>query len=88
MKRLKEADTNRKIVETYLKRKVIKESIIEFNKKYFAKVHNNLIHKDKIHNRLLEDNTRNKILKGELERGDCNNSKVYNFLKILKYPTN
>ena len=43
--------------------------------------------KDKIYPLLQQDSVRNKILCGRLVESDCENKEVFEFLKLLKNPT-
>ena len=45
------------------------------------------MHKDKICPLLQQDSVRNKILRRRLVESDCDNKEVFEFLKLLKNPT-
>ena len=49
-------------------------------------MHNTKVCKDRIYHQLDEDQVRNKILNGQLERQDCNDKAVYKLLKLLEQP--
>ena len=42
------------------------------------------MYKDKIYAKLQDNNVRNRILAEELDRSECDNQNVYNFLTLLK----
>ena len=46
------------------------------------------MHNDTIYNKLVEDETRDKILSGRLRREDCDHQKVFKFLHLLKQEPN
>ena len=72
LKRLHEVDDEGNIIETHLNREMIEKKLIQFNAKHFK------------HNKLKNNKTRDKILKGTLERNDCTYEKTFNFLLLLK----
>ena len=61
--------------------------MINYNKVHFAKVHKSNVYKDKIYPLLQHDYMRDKILKGRLVEEDCDNKEVYEFLQLLKNPS-
>ena len=44
------------------------------------------MYKDKIHERLRDNDIRDKILDGRLRRQDCDDERMFEFLKLLKVP--
>ena len=54
------------------------------NKEHFSKVQGTKAHVDKINNAMKEDETRDNSMKGELDREECDNEDVHQFLKLLK----
>ena len=50
---------------------------------HFQQAHATDMHQDKTHDKLLEDKTRGRILRGELRPESCNSQKVYQFLNLL-----
>ena len=66
---------------------MIKEAISTFNVKHFTKEHDTIAHRDKTHKKLRENCVRDRTLKGQLNRKDCDNEKVCTFLKLLKIST-
>ena len=59
-----EKDDNNKIAKTYISKEEIEKAIFKQNWRHFTKVRKSKVHQDKIHNKLQEDNTRDKILAG------------------------
>jgi len=51
-----------------LDHKTIETEIIWFNEAYYKKVFETKVFTDKIHNKLQEDNTRDKILSGKISK--------------------
>ena len=66
LKRLYKKDKEGKIVKTHLNRQLIEEILINFNTQHFKKVFNTEVYNDKIYKKLEENETRNKIIRGEL----------------------
>ena len=58
--------------------------MLNYNKKHFIKVKESAVHKDKMHGNIVDDDVRDKILSGELNREDCNEENAYKFLSLLK----
>ena len=61
---------------------------MKYNKIHFWKAHQTDVYKDKIYAKLQDNNVRNRILAGELDRSECNNQNINNFLILLKRPNN
>ena len=59
---------------------------MEFNKEHYQQAHNTKVYNDKICNHLKIYSIRDKILKGELRRDECNSQNVCKFLQLLKQP--
>ena len=57
---------------------------MKFNKDHDKQVFNSNVYKDKICKEFQNDEMRNKILFGNLDRNNCDNSKVHEFLQLLK----
>ena len=55
----------------------IEQAIIDFNKQYFQKAYNVKVYKDKICDQLKNNEVKNKILQGRLERQYFNNKNVF-----------
>ena len=83
-----QVDSNNKIENIFLDQESIKNAIIEHNKFHFQKAHQTEACKDKIYAKLQEDSVRNRILVGELDRSECDNQNICNFLTLLKRPNN
>ena len=88
LKRLHEVDKEGNIIETYLNREMIEKKLIQFNTKHFKQAQNTNAFNDKIYNKLKNNETWDKILKGALEQNDCICEKTFNFLFLLKQPEN
>jgi len=58
--------------------------IIQQNKHHYSKVLKTKMYKDKICNKLLENETRDRILNGNLCRDECKDNDTCNFLLLLK----
>ena len=58
--------------------------IIQQNKYHHNKVLKTKMYKDKICNRLLENETRDRILNRNLRRDKCKDNNIYDFLLLLK----
>ena len=58
--------------------------IIEYNKSHFQKAYQTEVYQDKIYTKLQDDNVRDRILKGELDRSESDSQNIYDFLKLLK----
>ena len=64
----------------------IERMIIKHNKEHFSKVKSTKKHNDKMHKIVNENKTRDAIMKGELNRDECDDEEVYQFLRLLKRP--
>ena len=64
----------------------IERRIIKHNKENFSKVKGTKAHVDKTHDATKEDDTRDNIMKGDLNREECDNEDVHQFLQLLKIP--
>ena len=58
----------------------IKSMLISQNKKHHTKVINTKVYQDKVYSKLLEDDTRNRILKGALRQEEYTNQDIHDFL--------
>jgi len=85
--RLHEMDQNQQIIRTHIEKEAIEQAIIDQNKKHFKMAHESNMYKDKVYPLLQQDSVRNKILRGRLVESDCDNKDVFEFLKLLKNPT-
>ena len=88
VKRLYEVDEQNNIINTYINRESIENKLIEFNKAHFTKAYNTIAYKDKVYNQLQNNQIRDKILSGKIKWEDYDYKDVYNFLKLLKQPSN
>ena len=76
-------NSNNEVDETLIKREEIEDRIKQYNINHFKKAHNSIAYKDKIYERLRQNSIWDKILNGILQREECNDEKVYRFLKLL-----
>ena len=78
------ADEKMKVTGAYASREetwgVLKENSIKNSKHDFYSV----LHKDKMHGHLQNNNTRKKILEGNLKYSHYSNKRSFEFLKLLK----
>jgi len=88
LKRIHECNDENVIVKSYTDRQSIEEKIIDFNTKHFMQAHQSIAFKDRIYEKLKRDNVRDKVLKGELEEQECDDARVFEFLKLLKQQNN
>ena len=72
------------ILHIYTKRETIESKIIDYNTSHFKKTLDTQIVKNKIYERLNNDEIQNKILTRQLERYEYDNDKVFEYLKLLK----
>ena len=62
----------------------IKNNLINQNKKYYYEVFNTKVYQDKVCEELLKNDTRNRILRGNLRWDKHNQKDVFDFLKLLE----
>ena len=86
IKRIHEVDDNNRIISTHVDRESIENKLIEYNEAHFTKAHNIIVYRNKIYDKLREDHVRDKILAGNLNREECDDERMYQFLKLLKKP--
>ena len=86
-KRVHVVNDNNEIIKTHVKREMIEEETSKFNTKYFTKVHDAIEHRDNTCKKLRKNCVRDRMLKGQLNREECDDEKVHEFLKLLKRPT-
>ena len=84
VKRIHECNNEEVITKSYIDRQSIESKIIEYNTKHFQQAHQSIAYKDKIYDKLKKDEMRNKVLNGEIEEQECDDSRVFEFLKLLK----
>ena len=77
-------DSDNRIIELYKTRNKIEGAIMEFNKEHYQQAHNTEVCNDKICNHLKAHSIRDRILKGELIRYECDSQNVHEFLQLLK----
>ena len=64
--------------------KDIESILISQNKKYYTKAINTKAYQDKVYDKLLEDDMRNRILKGTLKQEEYTYQDIYDFLQLLE----
>ena len=84
IKRLQVENENENENITLIKREEIESRIREHNTQHFKKAHESIIYRDKIYEKLRTNSIRNKILNGTLRREECDDERVFKFLKLLK----
>jgi len=62
----------------------IENAITNYNRDYFQKANETKLCKSKINEILKNNNMNNKILEGRLQRSECDNNDIFEFLKLLK----
>ena len=60
---------------------------MNYDKKYFSKVKESEVYKDKMHGNIIDDNFSDKMLSGEVNREDCDEENLCKFLYLLKSST-
>lgn len=83
MKRLQIPSSDGSEDEYVIDREKMENKIMEYNRSHFKKAHNSKVFNDKIYKELRNDNVRDKILNGTLQREECDDDNVYEFLKLL-----
>ena len=71
-------------VVTVCNKEEIEKKIINHNKEHFSEVKGTTAHDDKIHYRMKEEEMRDTILNGQLNRNKCDDEHVHQFLLLLK----
>ena len=82
-----EVNENNQIVKTHIGEEEIEKTIMNHNRKHYSKAKNTPVCQDKTCNQLQSDNVRDKILQGRLVESDCDNPEVFEFLSLLKNPS-
>ena len=59
---------------------------MKHSKEHFGKVKSKKAWNYKTHDVMKEDHMRDNIIKGKLNREECNNEEAHRFLKLLKIP--
>ena len=86
IKRLHVVNEDNQIIKTSINREQIEEEIIMYNEQHLKQAHSSIMYKDKIYKKLRNNDIRDKILDGRLRKQDCDDERVYEFLKLLKVP--
>ena len=88
MKRIHESNNENVIIKSYADCQSFESKILEFNTKHFQQAHQSIAFKEKIYDKLKKDNMRDRVLNGEIEERDCDDTRVFKFLKSLKRQRN
>ena len=59
---------------------------MRYNEYHLKQAHDSIMYKDKIYERLRDNDIWDKILDGRLRRQDCDDERIFEFLKLLKVP--
>ena len=59
---------------------------MNYNLNHFKQAHQSIAYKDRIYNKLKENEVRDKILSERLSQEEYSNEDLYDFLKLLKIP--
>ena len=77
VKRLHRVNKNNNIINTYIDRELIENKLIDYNKIRFQKIHDTIIHRDKVYIKLQNNEIGDKILNREIEWDNYNHDNVY-----------
>ena len=81
---MKIVNNDREIIKIITARKEIEEELIRFNRSHYQKAYETKVYQDKIYQKLGDNIIRNKILNRKLERDECEDQAVCDFLKLLE----
>ena len=84
LKSIKVKDEDGKVIDIKYKRLEIEQVLIQQNIKYYKKVLNTPVYKDRIYDKLADNDVRNRILDGTLRYEEYDSIEVYKFLKLLE----
>ena len=84
IKRLQTNNENNNNIKTIINREEIEARIKEHNAAHFKTAHDSIAFKDRTCNKLRIDSIREKMLKGTLQRNECDDKRVHSFLRLLK----
>ena len=62
----------------------IEHEIAQYNKKHFRQAFSSKAYKDKVYLKLRHNDIRDKILNGTLQREECDDQDIYDFINLLK----
>lgn len=77
-------DGENNITKMYTDRNDIERAVSNFNRNHYKKVLETNPYQDHIHERLLDDTTRDAVLDGKLEQYEVDDNDLYKFLSMLK----
>ena len=86
LKRVKVLNERNEVIEECQDKLSIEQEIAKYNKKYFRKAYSSNAYKDIIYMQLKIDQVRDKILEGRLRKEECDDERVFEFMKLLKVP--
>ena len=84
LKRLYIQDKEKNNYKQIIERNKIENEILQYNQKHYKQAYESKAYRDRIYEKLSDDRYRDKILKGELEKCDCDYEEVFKFLSLLK----
>ena len=88
LKKLHIVNENEQIINTLMNKEKIEEAISQHNTSHYQQAMQTPIYQDQIYHKLQDDEVRNDILDGNLQRSQCDDKDVYQFLTLLKQPEN
>ena len=68
-----------------MEREEIEKKLIQYDINHHKKVFDSPLFKDRIYKRLNEDEVRDRIFQSQINRIECDSSKVFEYLKLFKY---
>jgi len=88
LKKLHIINENEQIINTLVNKEKIEEAISQHNTSHYKQAMQTTMYQDQIYNKLQDNEVRNDILDGNLQRSQCDDEDVYQFLTLLKQPEN
>ena len=84
LKKVRSFDAIGEVVVEHQDRNSIEEEAIKHNKKHFTQAYSAKVHRDKIHHRLPNNETRDRTLNGDLSVEECDEKEAQDLLLLLK----
>jgi len=84
LKQVRKVKEDGEVLEIFQDRKSIEQAIAQHNIGHFRQAFTSKAYKDKIYNKLQQNNIRDKILSRELDILECDDNDMYEFLVLLK----
>ena len=81
--RVYQVDRNKKILNAHLSRDNIEDTLISFNTNHYKKAHSTPTYTNYVHNKLLQDDFRDKVLQGNINPNQINDIHLYDLLNLL-----